>query len=222
MSFYIKNLKMMFNRKIALTVVVCLAVNVFYSLYKFPKVLLGVKNGFEVYTAIPWISVIFPFFLGTGAYFAAMEDISVFTLPRIKSMIKYYTYYYLTVFSSSVVYCLLYGISALALGGEIIDTLFCCALLILNLLFISTIQCAVYSIKKNTLFSIGVVLVIILASLIFPDSQFNIGAWGMLVRSSMKSNYGFNIIITTVIQIVAIVISNVIIAVTDKNKKTLL
>lgn len=222
MSFFIKNLKMMFNRKIVLTVVVCFAVNVFYSLNNFPEVLLGVKNGFEIYTAIPWISVIFPFFLGTGAYFAAMEDISTFSFPRIKGVGRYYIYYYLTLIFSSVVYCLFYGVIAIALGGEIIDTLFCVGLLTLNLLFISTIQCAVYSIKKNTLLSIGVVLVIILVSLMFPKPHFNIGAWGMLVRSNIKVNYGFSVIIITVIQIIFTVIGNIVIAVTNKNKKMLL
>ncbi len=222
MSFFIKNLKMMFNRKIVLTVAVCFAVNVFYSLNNFPEVLLGVKNGFEIYTAIPWISVIFPFFLGTGAYFAAMEDISTFTFPRIKSVSKYYTHYYLTLIFSSIVYCLFYGAIAIALGGKIIDTLFCVGLLTLNLLFISTIQCAVYSIKKSTLLSIGIVLVIILVSLIFPKSHFNIGAWGMLIRSNIKATYGFNIINTTAVQIISIVIGNIVIAVTNKNKKMLL
>lgn len=221
MRFFLNNLKMMFNRKIVLTVVICFTVNVFYSLDKFPQVLFGVKNGFEIYTAIPWISVIFPFFLGTGAYFAAMEDISLFTFPKIKSIGKYYGYYYLTLIFSSAVYCLFYGAIAIILGGEIIDTLFCIVLLALNLLFISTIQCAVYSIKKNILLSIGIVLVIILASLIFPKSHFNIGAWGMLVRSNVKVDYGFNAIITTVIQIVFTVICNAIIVITNKNKKAL-
>ncbi len=221
MRFFLSNLKMMFNRKIVLTVVICFAVNVFYSLDKFPQVLFGVKNGFEIYTAIPWISVIFPFFLGTGAYFAAMEDISLFTFPKIKSIGKYYGYYYLTLIFASAVYCLFYGVIAIILGGEIIDMLFCIVLLALNLLFISTIQCAVYSMKKNILLSIGIVLVIILASLIFPKSHFNIGAWGMLVRSNVKVDYGFNVIITTVIQIVFAVICNAIIVITNKNKKAL-
>ncbi len=221
MRFFLNNLKMMFNRKIVLTVVICFAVNVFYSLDKFPQVLFGVKNGFEIYTAIPWISVIFPFFLGTGAYFSAMDDISLFTFPKIKSIGKYYGYYYLTLIFSSAVYCLFYGAIAIILGGEIIDTLFCIVLLALNLLFISTIQCAVYSMKKNILLSIAIVLFIILASLIFPKSHFNIGAWGMLVRSNVKADYGFNTIITTVIQIVFTVICNAIIVITNKNKKAL-
>ena len=89
----------------------------------------------------------------------------------------------------------------------------------LSLLFLSSVQLLIYSIKKNALLSIGVVLAIILFALVFPNSKLSIGSWAMLIRSNLKSSMGYNVMLTSIIQIVLTIIFNAFTIVFNRIKK---
>lgn len=219
MKFLIKNIKLMFNYKVSIVFAVCFIINIFYSFNNFSQVLEGVKGEFNLFTAIPWIALLFPFFLLTGAYFSNSDEIYTFVIIRKQNLINYYLIYYLTIIFTTLFYCLLYFFVAIILGGNMTDVFLSVLLIGLSLLFLSSVQLLIYSIKKNALLSIGVVLAIILFALVFPNSKLSIGSWAMLIRSNLKSSMGYNVMLTSIIQIVLTIIFNAFTIVFNRIKK---
>ncbi|MBR6765452.1 MAG: hypothetical protein IKM06_03105, partial [Clostridia bacterium] len=159
-----------------------------------------------------------PYFIIAGAYLASAYDISLFTLLRLNSTLKYYFYFYVTLLFSSCIYGIILGTVALIFGEALTNALLIALLLSLNLLLIASVQAAVFLITKNPLISIGAVLVIILASLVFPEARFNIGAWGMLLRSNCFLKNGFDITFTLIIEAILTVFINALTAVFIKKQ----
>lgn len=218
MKFLLNNLKMALDPRLILTTSVCFLVSLICGFNTFPHILRGVSGNFEIYTSIPWIALIFPYFIIAGAYLASAYDISLFTLLRLNSTLKYYFYFYVTLLFSSCIYGILLSTVALIFGEALTGALLTALLLSLNLLLIASVQAAVFLITKNPLISIGAVLIIILASLFFPEARFNIGAWGMLLRSNCFLKNGFDITFTLIIEAILTVFINALTAVFIKKQ----
>jgi flagellar biosynthesis protein FlhB len=136
-----------------------------------------------------------------GVYLGSKEETFIFSAYRTKNYLYHFVCYYITMIFATILYCLLYGLIAIIFSGEFVDVVISIMLLFFNIIFIASVQWLIFSVKKSVNLSVCAVLVIILISIVFVNTKFNIGAWGMLVRSNFKLERGFDITVITTVQI---------------------
>ena len=201
MKFFINNVKLLFNCKIILIIAICFIVNVFYSGENFSTVIYGVEGGFNLNTAIPWLALVFPFFLVTGAFFSQRDDNKIFVISRMKNLRSYYFGIIVVLIFFASIYCTFCGAVSFVAGGVFKKTILSVVLLFFNFLFLATVQWSAYSLTGNTMVSIIIPLMIVVCALVFYKNNFNIGTWAMIVRSSLNRSDGFNVIIAIIFQL---------------------
>lgn len=216
MKFFINNVKLLFNFRIILIMLASFFINVFYSGKNFPQVIYGVEGPFSLNTAIPYLALIFPFFLMSGAFISQYEDNKLFVMPRMKKR-AYRINSLLILLFSAFIYSLFLGIIPCFSGKEIFKNFLSAMLLFFYLLFLSKLQLIIYVFTKNSMASILVPFFIIVSALIFYKSNF-LGPWAMLKRSNVINERGFNIACAVIAEVFFTVVADCILILRRENK----
>ena len=216
MKFFINNVKLLLNFRIILIIIASFFINVFYSGKNFPQVIYGVDGPFSLNTAIPYLALIFPFFLMTGAFISQYEDNKLFVMSRMKKR-KYSINILLILLFSAFIYSSFCGIIPCLFCGEFSKNFFSAILLFFYLLFLSNIQLIIFVFSQNSMASILVPFFIIVSALAFYKSNF-IGSWAMLNRSNVINERGFNVVLAITLEVFFTVIVNCILILRRENK----
>ncbi len=216
MKFFINNVKLLFNFRIMLIIIFSFFINVFYSGKNFSQVIYGVEEPFNLNTAIPYLALLLPFFLMTGAFISQYDDNKIFVMSRMKKK-AYPLSILLVLLFASLIYSSFCGMLSYITGEELSKILLSILLLFFYLLFLSNVQHVIYIFTKNSMASILVPFAIIVSALVFYKSNL-LGSWAMLKRSNVMNDKGFEIVCVIILESVLTVIMNCIFILRRENK----